>query len=1035
MIDTSVLDRIVNSVDIVSLASSSANLKKSGSRYSCRCPFHADNDASLVIYPATNTWHCFGCGKGSSIFDWIMERDSVSFYEAATTLGKQVGIDVSPSEPPTPQEINFARKKEKALSTLQIVNSFFVSSLKRSQKAIDYVNKRWDTKISDTLELGYAPSSWDSLIQFSEEKDLDIDLLVELGLVRVNEQKQKAYDFFRDRITIPVRDLYGNIVGWSCRYIGDDVSVPKYMNSADSFLFTKSDLLYNAYSAKRQAIKEKRIYVVEGCPDAIKLQHVGIHNVVAPMGTSLSDKQLKILRRFAEEIVFVPDIDINNAGIKAVLKNGQSALASGFITTIKLLPSSDAGEKVDVDNCVVNKVQFNSFHEEDFILFLADNLFASAKTLPRKLEARKEIASILKRITDDSLRKDYISRLSELGYGDKLQWKLALETKKNIHTDNGAIDTASYERYGFLQEGNCYYSHNKEGERVAWSNFVMRPLFHIVDTINPKRLYEVTNVFGLSILLEMKQEELTSIAKFKTKVEGAGNFIWMVGERELTKLKCYLYDETESAHEIKQLGWQKNGGFWAWGNGGVENGFFSPANDYGIIKTDAGNFYLPATSKIFALEQELFQFERKFVHRSDAKCDFVEYSQRMKQVYGSNGSVGVLFALCTLFKDIVIRSTNTFPILNVFGPKGTGKSALGVSLMSLFIPKNKPINITNSTLPAMSDSVAQCSNALVHLDEYRNDIDVDKREFLKGLWDNVGRSRMNMDRDKKREITSVDSGIIISGQHMATADIALFSRFIFISFNQTSFSNEERKNWSELNHICEHGLSAIVNNLLRHRPLVEISFHRHFDDSLQLLSSQLETEKVEDRILRNWVILLAIYRCLKKDIHFPFSEEELIQIIVQGIKTQSSECSTNNEISNFWDFLPILLQMGVIFEGSDYRIDTVLDLRTDKSSFIFKNEKKVLYLRYQKVFNDYQVESKRSGQEVLPTSSLRYYLEKSPLFLGYKNSVRFKHVVKGMPQMAEKSGSLAAKDTVSRCMVFDYDQLQKEFNITLETII
>ena len=109
--------------------------------------------------------------------------------------------------------------------------------------------------------------------------------------------------------------------------------------------------------------------------------------------------------------------------------------------------------------------------------------------------------------------------------------------------------------------------------------------------------------------------------------------------------------------------------------------------------------------------------------------------------------------------------------MNLFGPKGSGKSELGHSLMALFIIENIPPNIQNATIPALADLVAQCANALVHIDEFKNNIDIDKREYLKGLWDGAGRSRMNMDRDKKREITAVDSGVILSGQEMATADI------------------------------------------------------------------------------------------------------------------------------------------------------------------------------------------------------------------------------------------------------------------------
>lgn len=270
----------------------------------------------------------------------------------------------------------------------------------------------------------------------------------------------------------------------------------------------------------------------------------------------------------------------------------------------------------------------------------------------------------------------------------------------------------------------------------------------------------------------MKQEDLVSLQKFKIKVEGLGNYIWYATEKELTRLKSYLYEQTEAAIEITQLGWQRQG-FFAFGNGAYDTEWH-PTDEYGIVRLNIGNFYLPGNSTIYRDDIKLFQFERRFVHTTYNNVSLREYSDKLVQVFGDNAKVGICFLLASLFRDIIAGQTKSFPILNLFGPKGSGKSELGHSLMSFFIIKNTPPNIQNATIAALSDAVAQCANALVHIDEYKNSIDLDKREYLKGLWDGTGRSRMNMDRDKKREITSVDCGVILSGQEMPTIDIALF---------------------------------------------------------------------------------------------------------------------------------------------------------------------------------------------------------------------------------------------------------------------
>ena len=278
--------------------------------------------------------------------------------------------------------------------------------------------------------------------------------------------------------------------------------------------------------------------------------------------------------------------------------------------------------------------------------------------------------------------------------------------------------------------------------------------------------------------LELKQEDLIALAKFKQKIEGLGNFIWKGTEKELTKLKSYLYEKTETATEITQMGWQR-AGFYAFGNGVFYDCHFIPADEFGIVRLkDKGNFYLPSSSSIYKNDPKLFTFEKQFVHLNLSSVTLTQFTEQLFKVYGDNGRVGFCFYLATLFRDVVTSTSanHWFPILNLFGPKGSGKSELGHTLLSLFTISYTAPNIQNSTPSALNDTVAQSANALAHIDEYKNDIDPKMIEFLKGLWDGTGRTRMNMDLDKKKETTAVDSGIILSGQEMPTSDIALFTR-------------------------------------------------------------------------------------------------------------------------------------------------------------------------------------------------------------------------------------------------------------------
>ena len=300
----------------------------------------------------------------------------------------------------------------------------------------------------------------------------------------------------------------------------------------------------------------------------------------------------------------------------------------------------------------------------------------------------------------------------------------------------------------------------------------------------------------------------------------------------MTKLKSFLYEKTETAIEITQLGWQRSG-FYAFGNGVFYNGQWLQTDEYGIVRIkEVGNFYLPSNSKIYRDDVKLFVFEKQFVHLNLSSVTIPDFTSQLFKVYGDNGRVGFCFYLATLFRDVVTSTSanHWFPILNLFGPKGSGKSELGHTLMSLFTISYTAPNIQNSTPSALNDTVAAAANALAHIDEYKNDLDVKVLEFLKGLWDGTGRTRMNMDLDKKKETTAVDAGIILSGQEMPTADIALFTRLIFLQFPKSEFSAEEQRQYKRLMEMRQLGLTHITIEILRQRRTMEHSWAQTFSD-------------------------------------------------------------------------------------------------------------------------------------------------------------------------------------------------------------
>lgn len=512
----------------------------------------------------------------------------------------------------------------------------------------------------------------------------------------------------------------------------------------------------------------------------------------------------------------------------------------------------------------------------------------------------------------------------------------------------------------------------------------------------------------------------------------------MAKEEQLTRLKQFLYKATETAEPVTQLGWQDKG-FFAFGNGIFDGLHWHEVDEFGIVRLgDQGNFYLPAFSSIYEKQKSLYQFERSFVHRNLGAVTLRQYAEQLTDVFGDNAKVGLSFLLAALFRDVVTAQTKSFPILNLFGPKGSGKSELGHSLMSFFIIENTPPNIQNSTLPALADAVAQCANALVHIDEFKNTIDIDKREFLKGLWDGTGRNRMNMDKDKKREVTRVDSAIILSGQEMATADIALFSRFIFLRYNKSEFTSQAKAKFQQLKDVRKLGCSHLTLEILRHRSLFEAEFAHSYNRVRQDLITALNGAIVEDRISNNWAAAVAAFHCLQDRLDLPFTYQELLAIAAKGIIEQNGETKRNNEIATFWDIVNYLREDGQIAMASDYRVETVQRLKVDNSSseMEFDAPKKILYLRYKRIFELYQIHGKKIGEALLPKSSLPYYMEHSPAYLGKKRSCRFKNIIQGFQQTGlVKEG---VKDTIKQESIldqaycFDYEKIVEQYGVNLD---
>ena len=1029
MIPKTIIEKILDAAHIEDVVGEFLPLQKRGTIYRALCPFHQEKTPSFTVTPNRSMFYCFGCHKGGNVITFLMEHENMTYPEAVRWLGRKYGIEVEEREE-TIDEKQQRLKRESLLIVNTAVHKHYREVFLRYKPAQDYAYRRWGQKYCDEIEIGFAPIDGKALAHLPLQKEF----LQELGLIN-----PQGYDFFQNRIVIPIKDRYQHIIGFTARVMDD--SQPKYLNSKESLLYSKRSTVFGLDVAWRAAGKTGQMYLVEGAPDCMRLHAIGVQNAVADLGSAWTVEQFQLIKRAANKVCFIPDNDPlkggadYGTGIEAVMKAGKLATEQHLTVSVKEITTTEEGKKEDPDTYFKNQTLFKAVEEEDFILWLAAKLFETSGNTEQKSDAVKRIAHLLSFIDDDTKLTMFIDALTKYHRG-KLFWQKAIENERTRRDNPKEDDIDLNRQYGFWIDRGKYFSTTEKGGVLEWSNFTLTPLFHIKDPLMAKRLYLLTNELGVKEIVEMEQEDLISLQKFRQKLESLGNFIWKASEKELIKLKSFLYEKTETAAQIKQLGWNKKG-FFAFGNGIFDGRQFHEVNEYGIVHLgEKGNFYLPALSRIYKENTDYFRFERQFVHFNFSMISLRDFTRQLFLVFGDNGKIGFCFYLATLFRDIITLTTRSFPILDLFGPKGSGKSELGHTLMSFFVIDNIPPNIQNSTIPALNDTVAAAANALVHIDEYKNGIDTAKIEFIKGLWDGTGRTRMNMATDKKKETTAVDAGVIISGQEMPTADIALFSRLIFLLFPKSNFTASEKANYQQLLQIRSKGLSHLTLQLLAHRDKFGQCFYDQYRQTLDDVNSRLTSHTIIDRIVQNWVIPLTSFRCLEGKLDTTLSYKELLEITVEGIVHQNMECKTNDELGSFWRMVQFLNSEGEINEDADFKIKAVSRFRsTLVNETVWTEPRKILYLQKTRIFMLYKLNAHRNGETSLPEESLRYYLENSKEYLGEQRMTY--HVIKKGNQVLDfehrdAKGQPTKMSVQQRSYCFDYEKLVEAFDINLE---
>lgn len=402
------IEEIRDSNDIVDIISSYLNLKRTGSNFKALCPFHTEKTPSFIVSPQKQIFHCFGCGEGGDVIKFVMKYENLNFVEAVKLLADKAGITLENDSNKENQEIR--RKKEKYYKINREAAIYFYNLLKKNKKAQDYLASREiGNSTIKAYGLGYSNPSWDDLLKYLVSKGYELKDIESAGLIVRREGGSGYYDRFRGRIIFPILDVQGRIIAFGGRVI--DNSLPKYLNSPETPIFSKRHNIYGLNIAKNYS-RNNRILLVEGYMDVISLYKNGLRYCVASLGTALTEQQARLLKRYSNTFYICYDSD--GAGQKATDKAIDTFLKVGIKPKVVVLPEGKDPDEFIKKNGkeVFEDLMDKAFNYIDYKIYINRPNY-DFNTVEGKVGFSRKIAQILSNIKSPIEVDAYIKRVSE----------------------------------------------------------------------------------------------------------------------------------------------------------------------------------------------------------------------------------------------------------------------------------------------------------------------------------------------------------------------------------------------------------------------------------------------------------------------------------------------------------------------------------------------------------------------------------------------------------------------------------------------
>jgi len=778
-------------------------------------------------------------------------------------------------------------------------------------------------------------------------------------------------------------------------------------------------------------IKEKKQVNILSSFDQVIDHHLNDNrNYIGMNGAALQKKEILKLKKLTKIAIYdelVTSIfDKQSRDESSTVKNLKRMISFGIDVRMK----EDTEVEIDEETGEISDdtyINFTDWYLSSVTRELspADDLFTSSA-----IEHIAELLSFLpessRMIKINNAQAAFKKKGVKLNVGDfkKILGTFLKKNAKAFEPDNDPIEITGdnpmnlnkeqfndLNRYQHYFEKNSIHHISKTGQIAKVSNFVIVPIIHSNTSTGHFKLFEMTNEFGFKVNLSLDTKDLNDVRRFKCAIEEKGNFVFKGTQVELDNIKERLYSNTTYSNEIEQLGWQSEG-FWAWADGLTTlDGKFTKTDSNGLITFAEKNYLIKPFSNLYAGDKTAYLNEKKFLHKT-SDVTFEDWSSRYVNVFGDNAMIGICTLLTCFYSDAIFKLVHgELPLINFFGPKGTGKTQQAESLLAFFGEKQPINNLSKVTIYGLSQTLKSFHNAFCLIDEYKNSIDMKFIEFLKSIYNRQGKIQGNFTQQgTKTEHIPINQMAIVCGQDLPTLDVALLERCICLTAYKNEYTNEEVDRYKELKDMDEKGFAHLTDDFLKYRELVIEQFAENNTLVQKMVSEACHDVSV--RLQKNLTTILTTFYILKDKFVFPFTFETVLQFGIKVITEQQKFIESSDDLRNFWSIYMTLIEQDKIKEGRNYILHNVAQLRYigGEEPSVYRQGINCLFLRWEGLYPLYAEYSRRSNMIALGERTIQFYLEKTKYYNGKIKAKRFKD-------------RITSQMWISQAYCFDYDKM------------